>query len=167
MSKYFLTITQALYVFLIAALLSVSSANSNSAIQLTSSVELEVVMQDEQGKKIVKRIPAEKVTPGSEIIYTTRFKHNGDQPAADIVISNPIPEHTVYKADSATGANTKAMFSVDGGQSFHAADQLKVTDVNGATRMAEAKDYTDIRWTYQGNFNPGEEGAVEFRVVLK
>lgn len=167
MSKYFLTITQAFYVTLMLALVSFAAANSTNAIQLTSLVELEVVVQDDQGKESVKRIPAEKVTPGSEIIYTTRFKHNGNQPAADIVISNPIPEHTVYKIDSATGNNTKAMFSVDGGQSFHFQDQLKVIDENGVARMAEEKDYTDIRWTYQGDFNPGEEGEVEFRVVLK
>lgn len=167
MSKYFLTITQALYVFLITAIMSFSSANSTNAIQLSSSVELEVVSQDEQGNKIVKRIPAEKVTPGSEVIYTTRFKYSGDEPAADIVISNPIPEHTVYKIDSAEGKNTKTMFSVDGGQSFDTPEKLKVTSVNGVTRTAEAKDYTDIRWIYQGDLNPGAEGEVQFRVVLK
>ncbi len=167
MSKIFLTITQTLYVFLVVALLSVSSANSNNAIELSSVVELEVISLDEQGKQIVKRIPAEKVTPGSEVIYTTRFKHNGSTPAADIVISNPIPEHTVYKLDSAIGENTKTMFSVDGGHSFHPASELKVTDKEGVARLAEAKDYTDIRWTYKGELKPGDEGLIEFRVVLK
>ncbi len=167
MSKYFLTMTQTLYVFLVTALLTLSSANSTNAIELSSIVELEVVMLDEQGNKVVKRVPAEKVTPGSEVIYTTRFKHNGNQPAADIVITNPIPEHTIYKINSALGENTQTVFSVDGGLSFHTPDQLKVIDANGITRMAEAKDYTDIRWTYQGELQPGDEGEIEFRVVLK
>ena len=167
MSKHFLTITQALCIAMLTTLLGVASANSNSAIALSSIVELEVVAIDEQGKQKVTRVPAEKVTPGSEVIYTTRFKHNGSTPAADIVISNPIPEHTVYKLNSATGENTQTMFSVDGGRTFHLPNELKVIGQDGATRVAEAKDYTDIRWTYQGELKPGDEGAVEFRVVLK
>ena len=167
MSKHFLTFTRTLCVFFLAALVSLGNANSSNAIQLTSVVELEVVSKDEQGNEIVKRIPAEKVTPGSEVIYTTRFKHNGSQAAEDIVISNPIPEHTVYKVNSATGKGTEILYSVDNGQSFHHQDKLAVVEKDGSTRLAEAKDYTDIRWTYRGQLQPGDEGAVEFRVVLK
>ena len=144
-----------------------ASANSSNAIELNSIVELEVVSLDKQGKEIVKRIPAEKVTPGSEVIYTTRFKHNGAEPAANIVISNPVPEHTIYKVGSAKGNDTEMLYSVDGGKSFHQQDQLTVVGQDGSNRIAEAKDYTDIRWTYKGKLHPGDEGAVEFRVVLK
>ncbi|MFK7795789.1 MAG: hypothetical protein AB8B89_10615 [Gammaproteobacteria bacterium] len=167
MSRYFLTFTKTLCVFLLASVFSMANANSNNAIAVSSIVELEVVSSDEQGNEIIKRIPAEKVTPGSEVIYTTRFKHNGAEPAADIVISNPIPEHTVYKIDSAKGNDTEMLYSVDGGKSFHQRDQLKVVGKDGSSRVAEAKDYTDIRWTYKGKLQPGDEGAVEFRVVLK
>ena len=167
MNKHFLTITKTFCVFLIASLYSVGNANSSSAIEVNSIVELEVVTLDEQGNEVVKRIPAEKVTPGSEVIYTTRFKHNGSEPAADIVISNPIPEHTVYKFGSAQGQETEILYSVDGGQSFHRPDQLTVVAKDGSSRLAEAKDYTDIRWTYLGQLQPGDEKAVEFRVVLK
>ena len=167
MNKYFLTFTRTLCVFILVSLVALANANSSNAIQLTSVVELEVVSKDEQGNEIVKRIPAEKVTPGSEVIYTTRFKHNGSQAAEDIVISNPIPEHTVYKVNSATGKGTDILYSVDNGQSFHHQDKLAVVENDGSTRAAEAKDYTDIRWTYRGQLQPGDEGAVEFRVVLK
>ncbi len=167
MSKHFLTFTRTLFVFFLASLFTLGNANSSNAIQLTSVVELEVVSKDEQGNEIVKRIPAEKVTPGSEVIYTTRFKHNGSAPAEDIVISNPIPEHTVYKVNSAAGEETEILYSVDNGQSFHHQDKLAVIEKDGSTRAAQAKDYTDIRWTYRGQLQPGDEGAVEFRVVLK
>jgi uncharacterized repeat protein (TIGR01451 family) len=143
------------------------NANSSNAIEVSSIVELEVVSLDKQGNEIIKRIPAEKVTPGSEVIYTTRFKHNGAEPAADIVISNPIPEHTIYKLGSAKGEGTEMHYSVDGGKSFHHPDQLTVVEQGGSNRLAQAKDYTDIRWTYKGKLQPGDEGAVEFRVVLK
>lgn len=167
MIKHFLTITKTLCVFLMAAVFTMANANSSSAIEVTSIVELELVTLDEQGNEIIKRVPAEKVTPGSEVIYTTRFKHNGSKPAGDIVISNPIPEHTVYKLDSASGKGTEILYSVDNGQSFHKQDQLTITSSDGSQRVAQAKDYTDIRWTYQGQLQPGAEGEIEFRVVLK
>ena len=150
-----------------ASVFTIGNANTSNAIELTSIVELEVVTLDEQGNKIVKRVPAEKVTPGSEVIYTTRFKYNGSEPAADVVISNPIPEHTIYKMGSATGKDAEILYSVDGGKSFHEADQLRVIESNGAERIAQAKDYTDVRWTYRGQLQPGDKGMVEFRVVLK
>ncbi len=167
MNKYFLTFTKTLCVFLMASVYSMVNANSSDAIEVSSIVELEIVSLDKQGNEIIKRIPAEKVTPGSEVIYTTRFKHNGTEPAADIVISNPIPEHTTYKVGSAKGDDAEMFYSIDGGKSFHQPDQLVVVGKDGSTRVAEAKDYTDIRWIYKRELQQGDVGTVEFRVVLK
>lgn len=167
MSKYFLTITKTLLVFLLASIFTVGNANTSSAIELTSIVEQEVTVLDEQGNEIVKRVPAAKVLPGKEVIYTTRFKNNGVEPADNIVISNPIPKHTVYKLNSAGGEGTEVTYSANGGKSFHFSNQLRVIAKDGSERNAEAKDYTDIRWTYQGQLQPGDEGVVEFRVVLQ
>ena len=165
--KYFLTITRTFCVFLLASIFTIGSANTSSAIELTSIVEQEVTSLDEQGNKVVKRVPAEKVLPGKEVIYTTRFKNNGSEPAEDIIISNPIPQHTIYKLESATGKETDVVYSVNGGKSFHHSNQLRVVAQDGSERIAEAKDYTDIRWIYQGQLQPGDEGVVEFRVVLQ
>lgn len=165
--KYFLTITRTLCVFLMATIFSIGNANTSNAIELTSIVEQEVTTLDEQGNKVVKRVPAEKVLPGKEVIYTTRFKNNGSEPAEDIVISNPIPQHTVYKLNSAAGKGTQVTYSANGGKSFHSSNQLRVVAQDGSERVAEAKDYTDIRWIYQGQLQPGDEGVVEFRVVLQ
>lgn len=165
--KHFLTITRTLCVFLLASIFTIGSANTSNAIELTSIVEQEVTTLDEQGNKVVKRVPAEKVLPGKEVIYTTRFKNNGSEPAENIVISNPIPQHTVYKIESAAGQDSEVMYSADGGKSFHSSNQLRVVAPNGSERIAVAKDYTDIRWTYRGQLQPGDEGVVEFRVVLQ
>ena len=59
------------------------------------------------------------------------------------------------------------MYSANGGKSFHHSNQLRVVAQDGSERIAEAKDYTDIRWIYQGQLQPGDEGVVEFRVVLQ
>ena len=141
-------------------------AEDPKQIELFSVVEIEVVEKDDQGNEVVKRIPAKKVVPGTEVIYTTTFKYNSDQPGTDIVLTNPIPQFTVYKVGSASGENTVIQYSVNNGQSFHSTAQLKVIDEEGNARAAQASDYTDIRWTYLGQLEKGDEGSVEFRVVL-
>ena len=151
-------------------LLSVSVARANQEpgpIQLTSMAEVESVSTDEAGKQTVKRVPASKVVPGKDVIYTLVFENTGTLPGNDIVIQNPIPEHTVYKADTAGGTDTEISYSVDGGNNFASADALTVSGADGSTRQATASDYTTIRWKYTRPLPPGEKSSVEFRVVLR
>mgnify|MGYP001553114910 FL=1 len=151
-------------------LLSTTAARASQdpgPIQLTSMAEVESVTTDESGKQTVKRIPATKVVPGKDVIYTLVFENTGTLPGNDIVIQNPIPEHTVYKVDTAAGSDTKISYSVDGGKHFASADALMVTEANGSTRQATAADYTTIRFEYTRPLPPGEKSSVEFRVVLR
>lgn len=151
-------------------LLSTTAARASQdagPIQLTSLAEIESVITDESGKQTVKRIPAKKVVPGKDVIYTLVFENTGTLPGNDIVIQNPIPEHTVYKVDSASGSDTRVSYSVDGGKSFASAEALTVKQPDGSTRQATAADYTTIRWEYIKPLPPGEKSSVEFRVVLR
>jgi uncharacterized repeat protein (TIGR01451 family) len=151
-------------------LLSTTAARASQdtgPIQLTSMAEVENVTTDESGKQTVKRVPASKVVPGKDVIYTLVFENTGTLPGNDIVIQNPIPEHTVYKADTAGGTDTEISYSVDGGNNFASADALTVSGADGSTRQATASDYTTIRWKYTRPLPPGEKSSVEFRVVLR
>ncbi|MEM8843616.1 MAG: hypothetical protein AAGB35_01070 [Pseudomonadota bacterium] len=142
-------------------------ADAIQPIALTNVVEMEVLAKDKNGNDVIKRVPAGKVVPGDEVIYTTTFKYSGEEPATDIVISNPIPQFTIFKVGSAAGKNTVIEYSVDNGESFHGTANLKVKDDQGKERAIEAEDYTNIRWTYRGQLEKGDEGTVEYRVVLK
>lgn len=155
------------FMIIIGLLIGSANAETQQPIELTTIVEQEIIEKDANGKEKIKRIPAAKVVPGNEVIYTTRFKYNGDDPATDIVISNPIPQFTVYKLGTAAGKNTVIQYSVNNGESFHSTEQLKVKDLEGEVRAAGAEDYTNIRWTYLGQLDKGDEGTVEFRVVLR
>lgn len=136
-------------------------------VQLTSHAEVEVIETDTGGKQHIRRIPAAEVLPGKDVIYTLTFENVGTEPGKDIVIQNPIPEHTVYKTDSASGRDTRISFSVDGGQHFYPAELLTVTEADGSTRIAKASEYTTIRWQYGKPLQPGKQSSVEFRVVLQ
>lgn len=136
-------------------------------IQLTSYAEVEVIKTDVTGKQSIKRELAAEVVPGRDVIYTLSFENVGTNPGNDIVINNPIPEHTLYKAGTASGTDTRISFSVDGGQSFAPPEQLTVTEADGSTRVAKASEYTTIRWQYLKPLQPGNKSSVEFRVVLQ
>ena len=136
-------------------------------VQLTSHAEVEVIETDTTGKQRIKRAPAAEVVPGKEVIYTLAFENVGTEPGNDIIIQNPIPEHTVYMTDTASGKDTRISFSIDDGQHFSPANLLTVTEADGSTRVAKASEYTTIRWQYTKPLQPGNTSSVKFRVVLQ
>jgi uncharacterized repeat protein (TIGR01451 family) len=153
--------------FLLSLLSFAALAADAGAIKLTGLAEVEQVTLGKDGKNSIKRVPPEKAVPGTEVIFTTVFENVSTKPAGDIVITNPVPNNTAYKAGSATGKDTVVDFSVDGGRSFAAADKLKVKGGDGKPRTAQASDYTHIRWQYKKQLPPGKSGDVGFRAIIK
>lgn len=162
--------TKSIWIIWMAVLLSlpaVGRAQINGHIQLTSVAEIEKEVFNEEGKKEIKRMPATKVVPGSEVIFTTTFKNVSKEKAEKAIIVNPVPEHMLYKENSATGIGTRIAFSVDNGKSFNIPAKLFVFDAAGRKYPARPKDYTHIRWEIGEPLQPGTNGEVSFRAVLK
>src|SRR5512135_752146 len=80
--------------------LSVSAQAAPGTVEVKSTAEKEVVTV-KNGKKEIKRAPVEKAVPGDEIIYITTFKNLTGKPADNIVISNPVPNASLYVGGSA------------------------------------------------------------------
>ncbi len=139
---------------------------TSDAVEVKSIAEQEITTVN-NGKKEIKRIPVGKAVPGDEIIYTNTFKNLIQKPAANIVITNPVPNDSIYKGGSASGDNTDITFSIDGGKQYAAPDKLIVKTKEGKTRPALPPDYTHIRWTYKGELGVGKTGEVSFRTVIK
>ena len=140
---------------------------ADGAIKLTSIAQVEVEVIDQKGKKTLKRAPVDKAVPGTEVIYTTTFENIGNKSASDIVINNPLPNDSEYKAGSAFGKDSEILFSADGGKKFGHAEELKIRGADGKERIALPKEYTHIRWTYKGQLAAGKSGEVGFRTVVK
>lgn len=136
-------------------------------IQVKTTAEVEVATVNQQGIKTMVRKPAAKVVPGSEVIYTITAKNTGKQAADKIVVKNPIPKHMVYVDGSVFGKNADISFSVDGGKTYARAGQLQITESNGKSRPATAKDYTNIRWLFHFQLKPGATAQVGYRARLK
>lgn len=136
-------------------------------IKFISTAEIEVEKVNAKGEKTVVREPAVLLQPGQIAVYTNSFTNVGAKPAEKIVVNNPVPKNTEYLGGSATGTGFDLVFSVDGGKNFGPPKELTVLDGKGGKRLAEPKEYTNIRWTMQAPLKPGATGIVEFRVHVK
>lgn len=136
-------------------------------IELKTVAEKEVAIEKPNGEIELRRVPAGTVIPGDEVIYTIHATNISSEPVGDVVISDPIPEHTAYRDGSAIGPGAEITFSVDGGASFGPADQLVIQAADGGVRPATAADYTNIRWKFTEALAPGESRFVRFRATLR
>ncbi len=135
-------------------------------VELATSMFEVVEKQQDNGTSKMEWVTPDNIIPGDKVGYRISFKNTGDKPAADIVLNNPVPENTVYVDNSARGANTKVVFSVDGGKKFANPEQLFV-EVSGKKVPATAKDYTHVRWTLSSALPAGKEGSVQYVVQVK
>ena len=147
--------------------LSSSAQAADGAIKISSSAQIEIEVLGKDGKKTLKRILPERAIPGTEVIYTNTFANVIDKAVSNIVINNPIPNDSEYKAGSAFGKDCEILFSVDGGKKFGHAEELKAKDAEGKERNVLPKEYTHIRWIYKGQLAAGKSSEVGFRAVIK
>ena len=156
-----------IWTVLLLAIPVAAGAQSKGHIQLTSVAEIEQEVFNAEGKKEVQRVPAVKVVPGTEVIFTTTYENISKQVAEKAVITNPMPQHMIYREKSATGKDTQITFSIDNGKSFNIPAELFVFDAAGRKFAARPQDYTHIRWEITKSLQPGEKGDVSFRAILK
>jgi uncharacterized repeat protein (TIGR01451 family) len=160
--KHFITAT-------IVALTLPMQAMAAADIRLNITAEKEVAVT-EGDRVIKKRVAAQTIEPGEEIVYTIRYTNRGDLEATNVDVKNPVPSNTVYVGGSATGKGADITFSADGGKNFGKASSVtyQVTEANGkqSTRKASPENYTNIRWIIK-RVDPGQSGELGYRVRVK
>lgn len=153
---------------LLASQLSFAAAPAGAGSVLVKTVaEQEEMVAGANGAKVARLSPATKVLPGHEVIYTVTFENIGKEAAKDVVVTNPVPEHTSYVSGSAFGPGTELEFSADGGHSFAGADALTVHGADGSVRPATAADYTHIRFVLKNALTPGAVAFARYRALVK
>ncbi|MGH8240126.1 MAG: hypothetical protein ACREXP_24360 [Steroidobacteraceae bacterium] len=140
-------------------------AADQACIELKTSAETEQEVI-EQGRKVKRLVPAGKVVPGNEVVWTITAVNVCKTPTDNVVVANPVPEQMIYVANSAMGTGTDIAYSLDG-KEFQNAAELQVRAAGGSTRVARADEYRAIRWTYQTAFAPGATAFVRYRAVVK
>lgn len=111
-------------------------------------------------------VSAEHVVEGQELYYTVRVRNVGKTPASNVVVVRPVPDNTVYMANTATGAGAELSFSVDGGKTFARPERLFLAGQSQGKR-APSQTYTHIRWQWPYPLAPGAVVLARFRAVFK
>jgi len=142
-------------------------AYAAAEVKLENTVQKVETFVNEEGETQRRLVDATSVVPGDELRYTITFTNTGTDvvDAQSVVITNPIPADTEYLEDTAFGAGTEIVFSLDG-EAFAAPEALTVVE-QGVEVSATAKEYRSIRWTFQPELKPGESSYVSFNVRLK
>lgn len=149
----------------VLVLLTAGAAQAN--VELTAVAQTEITTTNEAGQEVTTLSPAGKVVPGDEVIYTINFVNSGTEPAADVVITNPIPQHMVFTQVEASPSGADVSMSADGGTEYGTPRNLTIKDAKGQPRPAKASDFTHVRWVFQEPLDPGAEGSVSFRAQLQ
>ncbi len=145
---------------------SQGAAPSAGCIMLKTVAEVEQSYTTDSGETAKRLVPAAKVVPGGEVVWTVTASNVCDKPADNVAINNPVPEHMSYVPQSAMGPGTEIAFSIDG-RKFAAPEALTVRMDDGAERAARADEYSYIRWTFTNALQPGSVAFARIRAVVK
>lgn len=105
--------------------------------------------------------------PGDVVRYRLTFTNVVGRPVRGVVLSNTIPAGTriVPGSESATRADARREYSIDGGRTFSAQPTEEVTvDGRRVQRPAPPERYTHVRWTVGGTVEENATVVAEFEV---
>jgi uncharacterized repeat protein (TIGR01451 family) len=155
---------------LLAATMSAGTAAlaqtaERGCIELKTVAEIQEAYVDERGNAATRLVPAAKVVPGDEVVWTIVANNVCTTPAGDIAITNPVPDHMRYVGSSAFGPGANIEFSLDG-STFAAPEALVVAEADGSRRAARADEYLAIRWVLARPMGPSESLIVRYRATV-
>ncbi|MEM8772566.1 MAG: hypothetical protein AAGD92_13035 [Pseudomonadota bacterium] len=151
---------------ILATLATLTAGAADAQVVATQHVEKEVAVAGGASGPQIRRIVAETVAPGEEVIYSLRFKNEDDESAENLILVMPVPGEVSYVEGSVAGAGANVSFSADGGQTYVARGRLTVVE-DGVVRPAKDDEITHIRWTLSDPLPPLANGEVSYRGVLK
>ncbi|MCM0080465.1 hypothetical protein L4X63_02570 [Geomonas sp. Red32] len=147
-----------------AVVLMATAAFAAPKVEIKIRAEKAKITVAKDGTKSTKMVLAKNFAPGEVIHYIVLYRNTGSEDATNAVISDPIPQGTVYIPGSASETG-EVSFSIDGGKSFNR-PALLTYQTRGEKRVASPEEYTNIRWVIN-RIPAGAQGKVSFQVKVK
>jgi len=144
-------------------------------VQLVLVGEKQIRQKDAEGKEKVTWqafSPQSAVQPGDVIRYTLNSKNTSDRPVKNLVVTQPVPQRTIFILNSVTAAQEKSIavvYSIDGAKSFVEKPMVPVKLPDGKTvnQPAPAQAYTHIRWTFNQAIPAKTTVSVTYQVKVR
>lgn len=124
-------------------------------VKLVLQAEKQVQTLDDQGQPQLSWQPladGATVQPGDTLRYTLASANEGELPAQDLVLTQPIASQMKYVVGSAAGnSEAQTTYSIDNGQTFVQTPMVEVTLPDGTVELkpAPAEAYTHLRWQFE------------------
>jgi uncharacterized repeat protein (TIGR01451 family) len=155
------------FIVVAAALIATAAWGAPNLEIKVKAEKAKVVSKD--GQKVTRMVVAKNFTPGEVIHYTVLYRNTGNEDATNAVVSDPIPNGTVYIPGSASDTG-EVTFSIDGGKTFKKpallSYEMKTAAGTVEKRVASPEEYTHIRWVIN-KIPAGSNGKVSFQVKVK
>lgn len=137
---------------------------ASEAVELRTQLIAEVrETVNARDRPLYRMVPATRLSQGQVVYYTVRITNPTPVFANNVVVSQRVPDNTVYLRGSATGPGAEIEFSVDGGVTFGRPEGLQLDD---GTR-APPERYTHIRWRLRNPLAPGAVALARFRATFR
>lgn len=143
-----------------------TAADAPGCIELRTVAEIEEHYVDAQGKPAVRLVPAAKVVPGTEVIWTIAARNVCSAAASALSIDSPVPSHMKYVADSATASGLTVSYSLDGSR-YASPAELTVVDADGGKRLARADEYRALRFAMNAPLESGRSVSARYRATVE
>jgi uncharacterized repeat protein (TIGR01451 family) len=142
----------------------VTGSLASEAVELRTQLIAEVrETLSSQDRPLYRMVPAKRLRQGEVVYYTVRITNPTPVFANNVLVSQRVPDNTIYMEGSASGPGTEVEFSVDGGVTFGRPESLKLGD---GTR-APPERYTHIRWRLKNPLAPGAVALARFQAVFR
>ena len=142
-----------------------SAAPKGGCIELTTVAQQDKSVTAADGTVTKKYVPATRIVPDAEVVWTTSARNLCKKPAENVVIDQPVPEHMIFVADSTSGTDAQVTLATNGGE-FMPAKDLTVS-VDGVVRHAGAADVRHVRWTLNKAVAPQTTVTVRYRATVQ
>ena len=143
-----------------------ASADEQSDVGTELIAEVRENISTTPGREVYRFVPAQLLEQGQVVYYTLRITNQTTVPLRNVAVVQPVPANTTYLADSAAGPGAAVSFSVDGGKTFASPESLMI-EVEGSTQLAQAGQYTHIRWQLRNPLAPGATALARFRATFR
>lgn len=140
--------------------------------QQSAQIETELIAEVRENvsadaqRELYQFVPATLLAQGQVIHYTLKIRNTAAVFARNVVVTQRIPVNTSYIAASASGPDAAISFSIDGGQTFVAPEQLTVL-VDGKKQPMPTARYTHIRLQLRNPLAPGAVALARFQAEFR
>ncbi|MEQ1547954.1 MAG: hypothetical protein ABL918_04815 [Chakrabartia sp.] len=148
---------------LLLALSLPTTAMATNAVALQSNVFVEKMVTDTKGRSKATLQEPKIVLPGDRLIFVVSYHNTGAAPAANFIVTNPLPRAVSYQGTP----DAMAQVSINGGRDWDMLSHLKVKESDGNWRAARPEDVTHIRWAMKQAVPVGATGKLSFRGIVR